>query len=213
MHAFYLHGFASSPRSSKATYLRERFLAHGIHLRCPDFNAPEFATLTITRMIEQLQAEVQTLAAGPVTLVGSSLGAVVAIHAAARLPDRVQRLVLLAPAVMFPRDAHRVLGADAIERWRATGTLEVFHYGSGGMQPLKYDFYEDGLRYDVSAVDVGQPTLIFQGRHDRAVNYRDVENYAATRPGTILVLTDDDHQLIASLPRIWSGMAEFLELR
>ena len=212
MHVFYLHGFASSPRSSKAAYLRERFLAHGVQLRCPDFNPPEFATLTMTRMIEQLLGEIQTLAAGPVTLLGSSLGAVVAIQAAARLPDRVRRLVLLAPAVRFPHDAHRVLGNDAMERWQSTGILEVFHYGFGGMQPLKYDFYEDGLRYDVSAVDAAQPTLIFQGRHDRAVDYRDVETYAAARPGTILVLMDDDHQLIASLPRIWSGILEFLDL-
>ena len=64
----------------------------------------------------------------------------------------------------------------------------------------------------MTAVDAGQPTLIFQGRSDRSVDYRDVERYAATRPQAKLVLMDDDHQLIASVPRIWSDMVEFLEL-
>ena len=64
----------------------------------------------------------------------------------------------------------------------------------------------------MTAVDAGQPTLIFQGRGDRSVDYRDVERNFATRPQAKLVLMDDDHQLIASVPRIWSDMVEFLEL-
>ena len=61
-------------------------------------------------------------------------------------------------------------------------------------------------------VDARQPTLIFQGLRDESVDYRDVEHYAATRSNVTLVLIDDDHQLMASLPRIWSDMAEFLGL-
>ena len=78
-------------------------------------------------------------------LIGSSLGAVVAIHAAARMADRIDRLVLLAPAVMFPRDAPKVLGAERVARWQAAGTLDVFHHADGGMRPLSYRFYEDSV--------------------------------------------------------------------
>ena len=56
-HVFYLHGFASSPQSTKIGYFSERLREHGVEVRCPDFNQPEFATLTITRMLEQLGAE------------------------------------------------------------------------------------------------------------------------------------------------------------
>ena len=31
-HIFYLHGFASSPASSKATFFSERFAAHGLRI-------------------------------------------------------------------------------------------------------------------------------------------------------------------------------------
>jgi len=38
--------------------------------------------------------------------------------------------------VMFPRDAPKVLGPERVARWKATGTLDVFH-ADGGMRPLK----------------------------------------------------------------------------
>jgi len=55
---FYLHGFASSPKSTKAEYFAERFARHGVPLRCPDFNQPDFSTLTMTRMLTQLEAAI-----------------------------------------------------------------------------------------------------------------------------------------------------------
>ncbi|MBW8861656.1 MAG: alpha/beta fold hydrolase [Acidobacteria bacterium] len=99
---FYLHGFASSPNSTKVGYFRDRFGEHGIELRCPDLNEPEFATLTLTRMLDQLGAELAMVPAAA-TLIGSSLGGTLAVLAAAKYPGRVERLVLLAPAVMFAK--------------------------------------------------------------------------------------------------------------
>jgi hypothetical protein len=40
-----------------------------------------------------------------------------------------------------------------------------------------------------------------------------VEEYAATRSNMTLTLLDDDHRLLASLPRIWESMAPLLELK
>jgi hypothetical protein len=52
--------------------------------------------------------------------------------------------------------------------------------------------------------------LIFQGTRDSLVDSKDVERFAATRPNVTLSLLDDDHQLVASLPRIWNDVAPFL---
>ena len=212
MNVFYLHGFASSARSKKAVYLGERFASHGIALRCPDLNEPEFFSLTLTRMLDRLARDIATLDREPVVLIGSSFGAVVAIHAAARLADRIGRLVLLAPAVMFPKDADKVLGADRVAEWRRSGTLDVFHHGDGVMRPLNYAFYEDGLRYDATTAEVGQPVRVFQGVRDEAVDHRVVERWAALRPNVQLTLLEDDHQLLASLTTIWSEMTVFLDV-
>jgi len=212
MHVFYLHGFASSARSKKATYFGERFRAHGITLRCPDFNEPQFASLTVTRMLDQLEREISALDPAPVVLMGSSLGAVVALHMAARLQKRIERLVLLAPALMFAKDGHRFLGPERLAEWRGRGTLDVFHFAYGETRALNYEFYEDSLRYDARTADVTQPLLIFQGLRDDAVDHRMVEQYAASRSNVALTLLDDDHQLIPSLPRMWQETASFLEL-
>ena len=54
--------------------------------------------------------------------------------------------------------------------------------------------------------------MVFQGTRDASVDYRTVERFSNARPNVTLSLLDDDHQLTASLPRIWEGVAHFLEL-
>jgi len=207
----YLHGFASSPASTKASYFADRLRAHGLAIACPDLNAPDFTSLTMTRMLARVQALVDA-AGAPVTLIGSSLGGTLAILAAARMSDRVRRLVLMAPAVMFAKPGHHLLPPERIEEWRRRGSLSFFHYGAGEEQPLGYEFYADSLRYDAFGAVFSQPTLIFQGLRDQSVDCRTVEQFARGRSNVTLALLDDDHQLTASLPRMWSDTEAFLGL-
>jgi pimeloyl-ACP methyl ester carboxylesterase len=211
-HLFYLHGFASSPKSTKVGYFRDRLHEHDIELRCPDFNQPDFSTLTITRMLEQLGAELARLAPAPATLMGSSLGGTLAILAAERYPAQVDRLVLMAPAVMFAKPGHHLLPPEKIEEWRRRGALPFFHYADHAERDLRFEFYEDSLRYDAFNAAVSQPALVFQGLQDASVDHRTVEAFAKTRANVTLSLLDDDHQLIKSLPRMWADVRAFLEL-
>ena len=209
MEVFYLHGFASGARSSKAASIGERVRAAGMAFHCPDFNEPDFATLTLSRMLDQLGAALRHVAP-PVALVGSSLGGTLAILAADRFHDRVDRVVLLAPAVMFAKAGHHLLPPERIEEWRHAGVLPFFHYAYGEERRLEFAFYEDSLTHDAFHARLAQPTLVFQGLRDASVDYRTVEQFARTRPNVTLSLLDDDHQLIASLPRIWNDVAPFL---
>src|SRR5262245_14643953 len=120
MDAFYLHGFASSPMSTKARYFGDRLEDVGIALHAPDFNMPAFESLTMSRMLARLDDEIRAVP-GPVVLIGSSLGGTLAILAASRFGRRVDRLVLLAPAVMFAKPGHHLLPAERIEKWRRDG--------------------------------------------------------------------------------------------
>ncbi len=207
---FYLHGFASSPGSTKVRYFSDRLREHGITLACPDFNAPDFRTLTITRMLDQLEGDLARAGDAPVVLMGSSLGGTLAILAAGRLTARVERLVLLAPAVMFAKPGHHLLPPERIDEWRRRGSLPFFHYAANEERELDFTFYEDSLRYDAFNAVVQQPMLIFQGLRDASVDHRTVEQFARSRPNVILSLLDDDHQLIASLPRMWNDIQPFL---
>jgi uncharacterized protein len=208
---FYLHGFVSSPRSTKVQYFIQMLAQLGAEVRCPDFNEPDFRTMTMTGMLARLEAELND-AGGASTLIGSSLGGTLAILAAARFASHVDKLVLLAPAVMFGDADHHLLSREQLEIWRQRGDYEFFHYGYGERRRLSYAFYEDSLKYDAFGTLFAQPALIFQGRRDALVDANDVERFAAARPNVRLALLDDDHQLVSSLSRIWSEVQPFLGL-
>src|SRR5262245_564675 len=209
---FYLHGFVSSTKSTKGAFFADRLMEHGIALRSPDFNEPDFASLTLTRMLDQLDGMLPPEVGVPATLIGSSLGGTLAILAAAKFETRIDRVVLLAPAVMFAKPGHHLLPPERVEEWRRRGALPFFHHAYDEERALNFTFYEDSLRYDAFTAPLSQPTLVFQGLRDASVDYRTVEQFARTRPNVTLSLLDDDHQLIASLPRIWEGMMEFFGL-
>jgi hypothetical protein len=207
----YLHGFASSPHSGKATYLGERLRALGIDVRVPDLNLPDFSTLTVTRMLDQTQALMQQ-AKEPVTLFGSSLGGYVAVNAAAQWPDRVERLVLLAPALDFSDQGLSGPGGASLTDWKRDGRVMVFHHGYGRMVPIDYALYEDARRHNAMDATVEMPVLIFQGRRDTAVSPAIVERWAKPRPNVELHMLDDDHQLTASLRYIWEEARRFMQI-
>jgi hypothetical protein len=78
--------------------------------------------------------------------------------------------------------------------------------------PADHQFYQDSLDYDAFDAPFVQPTIVFQGLRDASVDYRTVEQFAGARPNVTLSLVDDDHQLTASLPRMWTDIAPFLGL-
>jgi hypothetical protein len=208
VHVFYLHGFASSSRSSKAGYLASKLSEHGLALHAPDFNEPDFTTLTVTRMIGQAAAAIDEVPGGrDVVLVGSSLGGFVAVQTALQRQDRVSHLVLLAPALDL-----RDFGDERALDWKASGWLPVFHYAFGRMMQVHYELYTDAARYDSLNAQLEIPVQVFQGKRDAAVSPVMVQRWAATRPNVELHLLDDDHQLIASLDFIWREMSRFLSL-
>ena len=210
----YLHGFASSPGSSKARRFAQEFARLGVGFGCPDFNQPAFETLTVTRMLDQVRLAIAEAGQGPMALIGSSLGAFVAVHAAAAdVTGLVDRLVLLAPALDFGGNRLRRLGEQGIDEWRRSGQLRVFHYALNEPRDVGFALYEDAARYDAFAVPSTLPTLVFQGRRDDSVDPAVVERWARDRPSVDLHLLDDGHQLTDSMDAIWQGCQIFLGLR
>ena len=226
MHIFYLHGFASSPMSTKAQFLAGRLAARGLTLQCPDFNQPDFSTLTMSRMLQQTEERIAMMMPGNVMLIGSSMGGFVAVEAAARAVNQarhpIAQLILLAPAVELEWKRLTEVGPDepatpkrdsakaGIERWRRSGSIAVFHYAYDEPRRLGFSFYEDAIRYAPARRRLATPMVIFQGRRDESVDPASVERFAKAQPHATLHLVDDDHQLKNSLETIWVEVARLL---
>ncbi|HYN07614.1 MAG TPA: YqiA/YcfP family alpha/beta fold hydrolase [Vicinamibacterales bacterium] len=212
-HAIYLHGFASSPVSSKAVRFERELARHGVSFGCPDFNRPSFEDLTVTRMLDQTRAAVRAAVRGPVALIGSSLGAFVALQAAAQnaaAGDRpvIDRLVLLAPAIDVlagPQDAD-------IGQWRRDGRLRIFHHAWNEYRDVGFALYQDAEQYDAFNLVLPLSMLVFQGRQDDSLSSELVERWARARPNVDLRMVDDGHQLSASIDEVWTASEKFFGL-
>ena len=163
-------------------------------------------------MLNQIVGEVDAANVASVTLMGSSLGGALAVLAAAQLATKVESVILLAPAVMFAKPGHHLITPDRIAEWKRLGAIPFFHFADNAERLLDYDFYADSLRYNPYDAVIRQPTLIFQGVHDRSVDPDTVKAFAGARTNVRLIVLDDDHQLMANLARMWDEMQRFLKL-
>lgn len=210
MDYIYLHGFASSPHSAKAKYLRDRFRSRQLQLHIPDLNQSNFSALTLTRQLHQIEA-VLPPDSTPVTILGSSFGGLTAAWLGQRQP-RVQRLVLLAPAFQFLDHWLPQLGAEQLETWRTQGYYPVYHYGEGRSLPLSYEFVRDNQQYREDQIQRPVPTLILHGRRDEVIPIAASRRFAAARPWVQLIAFDSDHTLASVMGQIWQAIQEFCQL-
>ena len=206
----YLHGFASSPRSNKASYLRDRFAQVNVELIVLDLNQKDFSKLTLTRQIQQ------TIDAFPdpetsVILIGSSFGGLTCAWIAQQ-KLQVKKMILLAPAFGFPNSWYSKLQPEQIEQWRESGYLSVYHYGEKRSLWLHYEFLGDADKYPVSGLKRFLPTLIIHGLRDDVVPIEVSRNYVDKHPQARLIELDSDHGLNDVKERIWQETKDFLGL-
>ena len=204
----YLHGFASGPLSTKGRFFHNRFEVMGGEVHQPNLEDGDFQGLTISGQLAVIDRAVRDL--NPALVMGSSLGGYVASLYAARHPDRMPALVLLAPAFGFPRRWATQLGDEAMAAWKRTGSREVYHYGERRMLPIGYSLYEDGLQYE-EFPEVTSRTLVFHGRYDDVVDPELSVQFAWGKPNVELELVDSDHQLLDVLDAIWERVVPFYQ--
>ena len=208
MKYIYLHGFASSPNSAKARYIRDRFLEKQIALSVPDLNQNNFSDLTLTRQINQVSQEFSD---SPVTLIGSSFGGLTAAWLGEKYPQ-IERLILLAPAFGFLSHYLTRLGSEAVQNWQESGFFSVYHYAEKRSLPLSYQFVLDSQNYSDHSLRRSIPTLILHGKQDEVIPLTASQKYAQSRSWVELIELDSDHGLGDALPEIWSKIQLFCHL-
>lgn len=121
----------------------------------------------LARFLERMEV-------GPASLVGHSLGALVCLGVAARAPEAVERLVLIAPPVTTagPALRHHAVPIARTAAGLPIGTLARIALGGIGRSPLAiWRAAEEMLGTDhlIGLADVHAPTLLLWGRRDRLV--------------------------------------------
>jgi uncharacterized protein len=159
----YLHGFASSPAGRKIALLREAFAGSDFQLVAPDLNRPSFERLDFDAMVEAAVAEAGKTR--PAIVIGSSLGALVALEAARR--GVAAPLVLVAPALGF--------GARWTEKLAPGDPVTFFHHGQGRDLTIHRRFFEQMARVDADEDAPTVPVTVVMGENDESVPFAGVE--------------------------------------
>jgi len=161
----YLHGLASSPKGRKKAMLEERFGPEGFAIAAPDLNVPSFQKLSFDEMYAE--AFVAFSESKPRLVIGSSLGALVALSLADTLGRGGPPLVLIAPALGFG------------ERWASKlpegESFEMFHHGEGRNLPIRRRFFEEMAHVTVDTSPPPVPVSVVMGTLDESVPFAQVE--------------------------------------
>jgi hypothetical protein len=191
----YLHGFASSPDSSKAVRFAEHAsLRFSLEIERLDLRVPSFEHLRLSEMIRVVRERIGGRNER-VVVMGSSLGGLTAAHVAAADP-RVCGLVLLAPAFRIAQTWERRLGPE-LQAWKENGWREVDDHAKGGKSRVDFAFYEELNRMTRVLPEVRVPTLIIHGEKDDVVPPSASAELAEGRPHIQRLVVDDGHELRA----------------
>ena len=205
----YLHGFASGPKSTKGIHLRSELALSGRTLHIPDLNPPRVEEITYTGLLAAFDNFASTRDPSAAWgLVGSSMGGIIAARWAELNPDRVHRLVLLAPGFDLPRRWRAQLGVEGVRDWQDQGFVG-YTDPDGTDRQVHWGLMEDASSFDPFP-SVRCPTLILHGRQDETVTIESSRAYAVRHRNVTLIELEDDHRLISTLDQVTKKALEFL---
>lgn len=222
--------------------LQSRYFAHhrrnAVALDLPGHGRSEGAPLpSVPALADWLVACLDALHVERALLVGHSLGALAALDAAGRHPERVSKLALLGPAVPMPvseelldaatRDDHVAfelingwsfsprdqLGGNRLPGvWMTGNALRLMERSRPGTlytDLLACHTYADGL---TAAARIACPVLLLLGQRDQMAPARNAAALvAALAEKRVVTIPDCGHSLMTEAPdRVLDALREFL---
>lgn len=197
------HGFASSKESSTFRELEQRLNHKGIAFFRFDFHGHgdsegDFENLTVTQAEDDVLSAIAFVRSKGYTslgLVGSSMGGIACILAAAESP-KLKTLALKCPVsnhngLLIAKASH-----TTPEQWRKKGFL-TRTTSEGKKVRLSTAFLDDDENYDgyEAAKHIAMPTLIVHGDADSIVPLEDSKKLLECLPkGKLEVVTGANHQ-------------------
>ncbi len=204
----YLHGFASSPGSFKASRFKKEFSKRGIDLIVPELDGGNFENLTVSSQIKIARQCLDQFPEDRYGLIGSSMGGYLAALLAQSNPN-VAAMYLMAPGFNFTARWAEKVRCEFGEDGAIPGLIKVFHYRYNDFRWLSTGLFADAAAWDRLELDRSLPCKIVHGVHDDTVDIEESRRFAATRPWVRLVELDSDHTLMSRIGWIVEDCFEF----
>ncbi len=212
----WLGGFKSDMTGTKATALSNWARGARRHLLRFDYYAHgassgDFRKATVGRWLDDALAAIDTLAAGPQILIGSSMGGWMALLAALARPARIKGLVLIAPAPDFTQE---LMWAGFSDEIKATLVREGVYRAPSDYDEAPYEItmrlIEEGRNHLLldKPIAFDKPVRILQGMKDPDVPWQH-----AMRLVDALTSTDVTIQLSKEGDHRLSGAADIARLQ
>lgn len=205
-----VHGLAGSWRWWRPV-LPALAAEHTVHLLdLPGFGrVPRLQAFQLDRALDWLAAWARVAALGPTDVVGHSLGALLCARLAARHPETIRRLVLVAPAGIPGRTAARSALPLALELLRSRPRLlallarDAIRSGPLTIGTAALAIVTADLRADLLRIEA--PTLVLMGGRDVLIPARHGEELARSlADGRVVVLADAGHVPMVDVPDAFS---------
>lgn len=216
----YVHGFRSDCDGAKSLALARHAQQQGyawlrFDLGGHGASAGRFGDFRLSHLLADLNAALAALPQRRIVLVGSSMGAWLAVLAARQWPQRIAALVLLAPGFNFLQRLFAAMTLAAQRQWQSAGIHRFASHYDANTYELEFAAVADADAHDVLSepVDLPCPVHIIHGEQDEVVPIAISENFFAklraphrkfTRvPAGDHRLTDAEATILAAVDRLW----------
>lgn len=204
----YLHGFASSPQSHKATAFRKRFDALGVPLIVPDLEDGDFTHLTISSQMRVIRKTLDAISHDSLALIGSSMGGYLAALTGQLVPQ-VKGLYLMCPGFNVVQRWRSMLADEIRQAEQREGLIRVFNYRYNKTMDLDLGLFADAEQWDNTIFDRPVPTRMVHGIHDDTVDIGESRNFVQSHPWASLKEVNSDHGLLSHLDWIIDDCLKF----
>lgn len=205
----YLHGFASSPNSSKAKVFKSKFDSLNTPIEIPALDGGNFQNLTITRQLDIIFEVMGKYPGEQFAVIGSSMGGYLAALTA-NLRPQVKAIYLMAPGFNFLKRWKKKWETGDEMNSPSAKSLKVFHYGMNKYTDLDSLLFEDAEKWEKIHLDREIPTRLVHGIHDDTVPISESRTHADKIKSASLMELDSDHGLLSHIHWIVDDCIDFL---
>jgi uncharacterized protein len=208
-YVIFLHGLMSSMESTKALYTETHCINQGYNfIRFDNFghgqSSGKFLEETIGSWFSGLEMVLNQLVPDSTILVGSSMGAWLALLAGLKIPNKINGIVCTAPAIDFTEEAiwHKLPPLKQ-EQMKKEGMIEITGNGTcnNHVYPISYQLINEArshLLLGANLIKIDCPVQLIHGILDDDVPYTNSTQLfeKITSQNIVLkLIKDGDHRL------------------